>query len=227
MKVAVLGTGMVGKALSQKLHTMGHKVSIGTRSVEATVSKLAPMDADGLTYESWLSRHEGIQMRSFRDSITGAEIIISSLSGKHAVATLGALADEIGDRVVIDTTNPLDFSHGAAPVLSVTGADSLSEQIQAALPRARVVKALNTVGFSVMVDPQAINDGNHILPICGNDEAAKAAVRLLLEQMGWRTGSLVDLGDLTNARGMEAYLLYWFRLMGKLGTSSFNIEIVR
>jgi len=227
MKIAVLGTGMVGKTLAAALVKAGHTVAIGTRSPDATLAKDVPMEAEPIRYEDWLAARDGIAMHTFADAAVDADMVISSLSGKHAVPTLSQLAESLSGKVVVDTTNPLDFPDGPAPLLTVMNDDSLSEQIQRALPDARIVKALNTVGFSVMTRPAEIAGGNHILPICGNNSEAKTTVRSVLAELGWTESQMIDLGDLSNARGMEAYMLYWFRLMHALGTADFNIAIQR
>jgi len=131
-------------------------------------------------------------------------------------------ADNLSGKVLVDVANPLDFSQGMPPTLTVSNDDSLGEQIQRAYPEARVVKALNTVTASVMVDPIP---GSNIF-VCGNDEGAKAHVRQLLEAFGWPADAIVDLGDISAARGQEMYVTFWVRLMGVYGPQ-FNINVVR
>ena len=103
--------------------------------------------------------------------------------------------------------------------------DSLAEQIQRHHPDAKVVKSLNTVNAMVMADPQSLAGGDHTMFLAGDDDGAKAAVRALLEEFGWR--DVLDLGDLKAARAMEMYLPLWLRLMGAAGTPSFNVKVVR
>ena len=134
-------------------------------------------------------------------------------------------AANLAGKVVIDVTNPLDFSKGFPPRLSICNDDSLGEQIQRAFPSARVVKSLNTVTCSVMVDAARL-PGEHVMFVAGNDAAAKAEVTALLRDgFGWRT--VIDLGDIGQARGTEMYLPLWVRLYGALGTAEFNLAIVR
>jgi 8-hydroxy-5-deazaflavin:NADPH oxidoreductase len=129
-------------------------------------------------------------------------------------------------KILIDAGNPLDFSKGMPPVLSVCNDDSLGEQIQRAFPRARVVKALNTVTAGLMVDPAAVAGGEHDLFICGDDADAKAQVTgWLREWFGWR--HVIDVGPISAARGTEMLLPLWIRLMGALGTPMFNFRIVQ
>ncbi len=125
----------------------------------------------------------------------------------------------------MDVSNPLDFSKGMPPTLSVCNDDSVGEQIQRAFPEARVVKALNTMNAGVMVDPASI-PGEHDVFVCGNDEGAKAQVSELLQSFGWPAERIIDLGDITAARGVEMYLPLWLRLMGAVGPQ-FNIKVVR
>ena len=127
--------------------------------------------------------------------------------------------------MVVDITNPLDFSRGMPPRLAVCNDDSVGEQLQRAFPRARVVKALNTVAAPLMVDPRQVANGDHHLPICGNDADARAEVtRLLQEWFSWR--HIVDLGDITNARGNEMYVALWLRLWQSQQNPLFNVKIV-
>jgi hypothetical protein len=111
------------------------------------------------------------------------------------------------------------------PTLFPSNTESLGEKIQAALPGARVVKALNTVSSVVMIDPGKVGGGEHHLLICGNDPQAKAAVAARMEEwFGWK--HTLDLGDITMARGTEMYLPLWVRLYGVMKTPAFNIRIV-
>lgn len=134
-------------------------------------------------------------------------------------------ADALADKILIDISNPLDFSKGMPPSLSVANTDSLGEQIQRALPRTKVVKTLNTMTAPLMVEPHLVAGGDHTMMSCGNDADAKAAVTKLLAQLGWR--DVIDLGDITNARGLEMWLPLWVRLYGALKTPMFGLKIAR
>jgi predicted dinucleotide-binding enzyme len=111
--------------------------------------------------------------------------------------------------------------------LTVCNTDSLGEQVQREFPDVRVVKALNTVNCEIMIAPSRLT-GDHELFICGNDAAAKHEVtNRLSEWFGWKPGSIIDLGDISNSRGTEMFLALWVRLWGALGTPHFNIHVVR
>jgi 8-hydroxy-5-deazaflavin:NADPH oxidoreductase len=127
--------------------------------------------------------------------------------------------------VLVDIANPLDFSKGMPPTLFVSNDDSLGERIQRAFPELKVVKALNTMSCTVMVNP-ALLPGEHATFVSGNDAGAKAQVKqILTEGFGWK--QVVDLGDITTARGTESFLPLWIRLWGALRTADFNVQIVK
>ncbi len=218
---------MVGKTLAAKLGEIGHDVRLGTRDPGKTLGRPVPQEPESITYHAWLQRNQGVQLLTLADAVSGAELIFSSLKGSQVVDALTALREAIGTTPLVDTTNPLSFPDGGAPVLTVSNTDSLGEQIQRALPATPVVKALNTLSYELMVAPQLVGKGNHTLPICGNSPEAKTALTQVLQQMGWPESAFLDLGDITNARGMEAWMLYWFRIMAKLGTARFGMQIVR
>ena len=200
MRIAVLGAGVVGQRLAAKLREVGHDVQVGTRT---------PRD----------------DATSYAEAAAGAELILNATNGDGSLAALAAAgAENLAGKVLIDASNPLDFTRGRPPGLSVSNFDSLGEQIQRAHPDAKVVKALNTVNNEVMVEPSLV-PGNHVLFVCGNDEAAKAQVVELLGSFGWPAERVIDLGDITSARGTEMYLPLWLRLVGALGTPHLNISV--
>ncbi len=135
-------------------------------------------------------------------------------------------AENLAGKVLVDVSNALDFGGGGPPVVGVAADDSLGERIQAAFPDARVVKALNTMNASLMVAPASIDESTNVF-VCGDDDQAKATVIELLETFGWLSADIIDLGDISAARGAELYVALWVRLMGALGTPSFNIRVVR
>lgn len=215
MKIAVLGTGEVGRTLASKLVALDHEVCMGSRT--ATHEGAAAW-AEGAG--------EGASHGTFRDAALGAELILNCTRGTASLDALHAAgADALAGKLLWDLSNPLDFSRGFPPSLSVCNTDSLAEQLQRAFPETRVVKTLNTMANPVMVDPARV-EGAHTVFICGNDADARATTAALLaEWFGWR--DVLDLGDLSAARGTEAFLLLWVRLWGTLGTSDFNVQVVR
>jgi predicted dinucleotide-binding enzyme len=216
MRVAVLGTGSAGRAIATRLLQLGHEVTMGSRS------------ADGEALNEWLAEAgDDAKGGTFATAAETAELVFNCTAGTASLEVLRAAgAENLAGKTLVDVANPLDFSAGFPPTLSVCNDDSLAEQIQAAFPETRVVKSLNTVNSSVMVDPGRVR-GEHSVFLCGDDEAAKAQVRALLEAIGWAPESIVDLGDLTGARATEMYLALWVRLYGTLDTADFNIAIAR
>jgi len=214
VKIAVLGTGTVGRTIASKLVELGHEVTMGSRSPEG----------DALL--EWVGEAGGRRSGgSFADAAAAAELVFNCTAGAGSLEALAAAgAENLAGKTLIDVANPLDFSQGMPPTLSVCNDDSLGEQIQAAFPQARVVKALNTVNAAIMVAPDKV-PGDHNLFICGNDGGAKAEATALLESFGWPRHSVIDLGDISAARGAEMYLPLWLRLMGALGTAEFNIAV--
>lgn len=220
MRIAVLGTGAVGRTLAGALAAQGDDVTLGTRDPEATRGDAAS-DVPG-----FLDTHPDVALATFADAADGAELTVLAVGGRHALEVVAEARAGLAGKVLLDLTNPLDFSGGFPPTLTVCNTTSLGEQVQDAAPDARVVKALNTVNVDVMVEPAAVGDGAHDLFICGNDADAKQAIATLLrERFGWQ--SMIDLGDISASRGTEMYLALWTRTMAALGTARFNIHVVR
>ncbi len=221
----VLGTGAVGRTIAGKLAALGYEVRMGTRDVAAAKARTEPDDRGNEGLATWLAANEQVELASFADAARGADVIVNATSGSGSIDALTAAgAADMRDAIVIDIANPLDFSGGELS-LSVGVTDSLAETIQRAFPHLRVVKALNMMTASVMVDPGSIGDGDHTAFIAGNDADAKAQVTALLtDGLGWR--DVRDLGDITAARGMEAYLLLWIRGMQTFGTPMYNVKLV-
>jgi predicted dinucleotide-binding enzyme len=215
MKLGVLGTGMVGGTLGSKLVALGHEVVMGSRTA-GNEKAVAWASAAGA----------GASQGTFADAAAHGEIVFNCTSGAGAVDAVSAAgADNLRGKILIDIANPLDFSKGMPPALLFAADDSIGERVQRALPDTKVVKTLNTINHLVMVDPGRV-PGSHDLFISGNDPAAKARVaELLREWFGWQ--SIIDLGDITTARGTECYLPLWLRLRGALGSADFNIKVVR
>jgi len=216
MKIAVLGTGMVGGVIGTKLVQLGHDVKMGSRT--ATNEKAA----------AWV-HHNGphASQGTFTEAAAFGEMVFNCT---HGVASLKALdlagADNLNNKILVDIANALDFSHGMPPSLAVCNTDSLGEQIQRAFPNTKVVKTLNTMNCSLMVQPQLVAQGDHDIFISGNDAGAKATVsEILRDWFGWK--SIIDLGDITTARATEMLLPIWVTLMGKYQSPQFNFKIIK
>ncbi len=225
MNIAVLGTGMVGQALAGRLHDLGHSVTVGTRDPQATLARTQPDGIANPPYATWQAAHPGVSLATFADAAGGADLVVLATSGGASLEVLGlAGAENLAGKPLLDISNPLDFSQGFPPTLFVKDTDSLGEQIQRAFPDALVVKSLNTLTAALMVDPRSLGESSTVF-VSGNDAAAKATVVGLLASFGH--DDVIDLGDLSAARGTEMLLPVWLRLMGTLGTGTFNFKIVR
>ena len=225
MKIAVLGTGTVGQAIAARLSGLGHDVTLGTRDPQATLARTEPDGMGNPPFSAWASEHGEVQLATFADATAGAELVVNATSGSGALPALEqAGAASLAGKVLIDISNPHDFSKGFPPTLFVKDTDSLGEQIQRAFPRARVVKTLNTLNAHLMANPKELGADSSVF-VSGNDQAAKATVTELLHSFGHT--DVIDLGDISTARGTEMLLPVWLRLMGALGTSAFNFKIVR
>ena len=201
MRYGVLGTGTVGRTIAGKLTELGHEVQLG-------------------------SREAGEDKVTFAEAASFGEVILNATAGTASLDALEAAgADNLSGKVLIDVANPLDFSKGMPPVLSVCNDTSLAEQIQEEFPESTVIKALNTVNVGVMVNPEVV-PGSHTVFVAGNEDGAKAQVSELLESFGWPPDDVMDLGDLSAARGMEMYLPLWLRLFGATGTAQVNVKVL-
>jgi predicted dinucleotide-binding enzyme len=225
MKFAVLGTGMVGQAIAARLSDLGHDVTIGTRDPQATLARTEPDGMGNPPFAAWAADHPDVGLATFADAARGAELVVNATSGFGALPALEqAGADNLAGKVLIDISNPLDFSRGFPPTLFVKDSDSLGEQIQRAFPQTRVVKTLNTLNADLMVDPKTLGADSSVF-VSGDDATAKSTVTELLQSFGHT--DVIDLGDISSARGTEMLLPVWLRLMGTLGTAAFNFKIVR
>lgn len=215
MQIGVLGTGMVGKAIATRLVEVGHEVKMGSRT------------ADNENAKEWVAEAgETASQGTFADAAAFGELVFNCTSGGASLDALRAAGSEnLAGKVLVDVANTLDFSQGRPPSLLVTTKESLGERIQEAFPDARVVKTLNTMNCEVMVDPTLV-PGEHDVFLSGNDERAKKTVRELLGSFGWPTDHILDLGDISTARGPEMYVVLWLRLWGVAGGSHFNIKLV-
>jgi predicted dinucleotide-binding enzyme len=215
MKIAVLGTGMVGETIASKLVALGHEVKMGSRS--ANNEKAA----------AWVKKAGAkASQGTFADAAAFGEILFNCTLGSGSLEALEAAGKQnLTGKILVDLSNPLDFSKGMPPSLFTPSNDSLGERIQRAFPELKVVKTLNTINANVMVEPSRI-PGEHAVFVSGNDADAKARVKqILTEGFGWK--QVIDLGDITTSRGTESYLMLWIRLWGALGTPDFNISIAK
>jgi 8-hydroxy-5-deazaflavin:NADPH oxidoreductase len=225
MDIAVLGTGAVGRALASRLHELGHSVTVGTREPDATLARTEPDAMGNRPYSEWVADHAGLGLATFAEAARDGELVVHAGNGAAALHVLTAAGtSHLAGKVVLDVSNPLDFSAGMPPTLLVKDTDSLGEQIQRAFPDARVVKSLNTLTNQLMVHPEKLPEPTSVF-VSGNDDAAKTTVTALLQELGHT--DVIDLGDITTARGAEMMMPMWLRLMSTLGTADFNWRVVR
>jgi predicted dinucleotide-binding enzyme len=227
MKIGVLGTSVVGQTIAGKLAEVGHEVMVGTRDVASTMARTEP-DRYGLpAFSVWLQQNLAVKVGTFAEAAGHGEVVINATNGMATLEVLNLAGEaNLNGKILMDISNPLDFSKGMPPTLSVCNDDSLAEQIQRAWPQVKVVKTLNMVTASLMVNPGLVADGDHHMFVSGNDGEAKGQVTgWLKEWFGWK--HVVDLGDITAARGMEMYLPIWLRIWGAVGTGVFNVKIVQ
>ncbi len=215
MKVAVLGTGMVGQTIATKLASMQHSVMIGSR------------DRNNPKAKEWIGKVPKLSLGTFAEAAQFAEIIFICTLGTGTLPALKLAGEKsLASKILIDVSNPLDFSKNNQPSLFVCNTDSLAEQIQRIYPKTRVVKTLNTLNSKVMVNPSTLT-GPHNLFLAGNDENAKQVVKAFLEDnFGWTPTSFIDLGDITGARSAEMLVMLWIRLWNTLQNPVFNYNIV-
>jgi len=214
MRIGILGTGIVGQTIGTRLIQFGHDVMLGSRS--ATNEKAA----------KWVAGN-GTRARqgTFADAAVFGEIVFNCTAGQVSLDALKSAGEaNLDGKTVVDVSNPLDFSKGFPPTLTVCNTDSVAEQLQSAFPNAKIVKSLNTMTSSVMLDPSLV-PGEHDVFVSGNDAGAKQQVSDLLRSFGWK--NIIDLGDITSARGAEMILPLWLRLMGAFKSPVMNFHIAR
>jgi predicted dinucleotide-binding enzyme len=206
---------MVGQIIGSKLIQLGHEVKMGSRT------------ADNEKAAQWVKAN-GVRASqgTFADAAAFGEILFNCTAGMASLDALRMAGPaNLKDKILIDIANPLDFSKGMPPTLAICNTDSLGEQIQRAFPDVKVVKTLNTMNCNIMVNPSLV-PGEHDVFICGNDAEAKTiATQILKDWFGWK--SVIDLGDITNARGTEMLLPIWIRLWGVFGHANFNFKIAK
>ncbi len=226
MKIGILGTGDVGTTLGSALARRGHDVMLGTRDVRRKMEEKASADQP-LSFRDWLSKNKKVRLGNFAEAAAHGELLVNATAGHASIGVLAKVKPaDLKDKILIDVSNALG-PWGKGPVkLFVSNDDSLAEMIQRAHPGVRVVKALNTVTAHLQANPAGLAGGDHDGFVAGNDpEARDRVVRFLREEFGWRT--VIDLGDLTAARGLEMMIMVWIKIWEALGTSDFNYKIVR
>jgi 8-hydroxy-5-deazaflavin:NADPH oxidoreductase len=218
MKIAVLGTGMVGDTIGSRLIELGHEVKMGSRTPDNEKAK------------AFVAKNQGkASSGTFADATAFGEIIFNCTAGAGSIEALKMAGEaNLNGKIIVDIANPLDFSKGAPPSLipSLSNTNSLAEEIQKTFPSARVVKTLNTMWCGLMVNPAMINGGDHTNFISGNDAGAKQKVKALLNEFGWKNENLLDLGDISTARGSEAVLPIWLRIWNATQNGAFNFKVV-
>ncbi|MEV5721137.1 NAD(P)-binding domain-containing protein [Amycolatopsis mediterranei] len=199
MRIAIIGTGKVGSALGARLTTAGHDVAYGSRT---------PGNRPGPV--------------SHTEAVRGAELVITAIPGTDVVPTLEKIGEDLlADRIVLDPSAAL------TPELALAYPnDSVAQRVQSRFPRARVVKALNTMNFSIMIDPLASLPHATVF-VSGDDDNAKRAVKGLLADLGWPTEAILDLGDVSTATATEHAAPLFFATHRALQTLRFAIAIAR
>jgi 8-hydroxy-5-deazaflavin:NADPH oxidoreductase len=213
-RVGVLGTGEVGRRLAAGFGGRGHEVMIGSR------------DPGKPELREWLSGDgTGIRAGTFEQAALHGELLVLGVLGDAAEAAIAEAGEEnFSGKVVIDAMNPLDFSAGFPPRLSITGQESLGERVQRALPDAKVVKAFNTIGNPYFVDP-SFSEGQPTMLIAGDDEGAKRTVGDLLADFGW--SDVIDLGGIDSSRELEAICIAWVKIGGARGAWDHGFKLLR
>lgn len=216
MKIGILGTGSVGETVGSKLVELGHEVMMGSRT------------ANNEKAIAFADKQKGkATAGTFADAAGFGELIFNCTAGSGSIDALTMAGENnLKEKIIVDIANPLDFSKGMPPSLSIVNTRSLGEEIQNTFPHARVVKALNTMWCGIMVNPGMIGDGDHHTFLSGNDTSAKEKVKSILKSFGWVEENIIDLGDITSARGTEMFLPLWLRIWGATNNGAFNIKIV-
>lgn len=220
MRIAILGTGVVGQTIGTKLVQLGHEVFMGSREA-ANPKAVAWANKENL-HKDVTQKHA--LFGTYANAAAFGEIVFNCTLGTASLEALRmAGAENLNGKILIDTANPLDYS-GEHWTLTVCNTDSLGEQIQRAFPNVRVVKTLNTMNCNVMVDPDKLVERTHVF-VSGNSADAKAAViGILRDWFGWK--AVIDLGDITTSRGAEMYVLLWQSVQNAVQSHRFNIKVV-
>lgn len=223
MKIGIIGSGVVAQTLGTKWIGLGHDVAIGTRDP----SKVDEKKMMATSLREWRAQTENRgKIVTFQEAAAFGDVLVNATGGTVSIEALKqAGADKVGGKVLIDIANELDHSRGMPPRALASDDRCLAEKIQAAFPNLKVVKTLNTISALVMVNPKGLAGGDHTVFLSGNDAAAKSQVTELLRGLGW--SDILDLGDISTARGPEMYMAFWLRLWGATRTPNVNIKVQR
>jgi predicted dinucleotide-binding enzyme len=230
MKIAIIGTGVVGRTLAAKLAELKHDIIMGTRNVSDKLAITTSDERGDPPFSTWLKTNSKVKLGTFAEAAAYGEMTINATHGSSSVtALILAGKKNLAEKVLIDISNPLDFSNGMPPSLlaGLNNTNSLGEEIQKTFPESLVVKTLNTMWCGLMVNPGLIGKGDHINFISGNSAEAKTKVKKLLSQIGWKDENIIDLGDITGARATESMLPIWIRMMNISKSGVFNFKVVR
>jgi 8-hydroxy-5-deazaflavin:NADPH oxidoreductase len=230
MKIAIIGTGVVGKTIASKLIELNYEVMMGTRNVADKLASTAQDNYGNPPFNEWLKTNSKVRLGSFAEAASFGDMVVNATNGSNSVtALILAGAKNLSGKVLIDIANPLDFSNGMPPSLlsGLNNTNSLAEEIQKTFPDVLVVKTLNTMWCGLMINPKLVGNGDHINYISGNNTEAKDKVKKILNQFGWSDENILDLGDITAARATEALLPIWLRVMGVTKNGAFNFKLVR
>jgi predicted dinucleotide-binding enzyme len=217
MKIGILGSGDVGRRLGDGFIGLGHSIKIGSR------------DSKKREIVQWVSNHGGEEGKAssgtFADAVSFAELIVLATSWDGTSNAIKmANPKNFARKIVIDVTNPLDFSKGIPPTLAVGHTDSGGEIIQRILPESKVVKAFNIVGNPHMVHPD-FQDGPPTMFVCGNDEESKKIVTdKILAPFGWDT---VDIGGIEGSRLLESLAMLWMTYYFRTNTGNHAFKLLR
>ena len=227
MNITVLGSGVVGQALASTFSQLGHQVFMATRDPEATSKRTEPNPQSGLSFSSWYAVNQNIELVPFTAVPKSTNLFINATGGVYSLDILRDVgAEALSEKIIMDVSNPLDFSGGWPPTLALCNTDSLAENIQRTYADCSVVKTLNTLNYQVMVAPDMV-PGKHQVFVSGESVEAKETVTGLLGEMGWSRDRVIDLGGIQTARGTEMMMPMWLGLMGVFGSPIMNFEIRR
>ena len=230
MKIAIIGTGIVGKTIASKLVELNHDVMMGTRNVSDKLASTATDNYGNPPFGEWIKTNSKVKLGSFAEAAAFGELVVNATNGSNSLtALILAGTKNLAGKVLIDIANPLDFSNGMPPSLlpGLNNTNSLAEEIQRTFPDTMVIKTLNTMWCGLMVNPNLVGNGDHINFISGNNSEAKNKVIKLLNQFGWLDKNILDIGDITGARATESLLPIWLKVMGVTKNGAFNFRLVQ